>query len=120
MTGEGIDEAAALVVETRDAIRRILHGRDRERLLIIVGPCSIHDTKAAIDYAERLEPLARRYADHLIVIMRTYFEKPRTSVGWQGASGLPKYSSTFARNASRPMVWIVYLSRAVLRSARLP
>ena len=52
------DEAAALVVETREAIRRILHGQDRERLLVIVGPCSIHDPEAAYEYASRLKPLA--------------------------------------------------------------
>src|SRR4051794_14063868 len=57
------DQAAALVVETRDAIRRILHGQDRERLLVIVGPCSIHDSEAAYEYADRLKPLADSLRD---------------------------------------------------------
>ena len=73
------DQAAALVVETRDAIRRILHGQDRERLLVIVGPCSIHDPEAAYEYADRLKPVADALRDRLLIVMRTYFEKPRTT-----------------------------------------
>src|SRR6476646_9830337 len=78
------DQAAALVVETRDAIRRILHGQDRERLLVIVGPCSIHDPETAYEYADRLKPVADALRDRLLIVMRTYFEKPRTTVGWKG------------------------------------
>ncbi|TLY27013.1 MAG: 3-deoxy-7-phosphoheptulonate synthase [Nitrospirae bacterium] len=78
------DQAAALVVETRDAIRHILHGQDRERLLVIVGPCSIHDPDAAYEYADRLKPVADALRDRLLIVMRTYFEKPRTTVGWKG------------------------------------
>jgi 3-deoxy-7-phosphoheptulonate synthase len=88
------DEAAALVVETREAIRRILHGQDRERLLVIVGPCSIHDPEAAYEYASRLKPLADAVRDRLLIVMRTYFEKPRTTVGWKGLINDPHLDGT--------------------------
>ena len=78
------DEAAALVVDTREAIRRIQHGQDRERLLIIVGPCSIHDPDAGREYARKLAVLSREVADRVMIVMRVYFEKPRTTVGWKG------------------------------------
>src|SRR4026208_332334 len=68
------DQAAGLVVETREAVRRILHGQDRERLLVIVGPCSIHDPEAAYEYADRLKPVADALRDQLLIVMRTYFE----------------------------------------------
>jgi 3-deoxy-7-phosphoheptulonate synthase len=77
-------EAATRVRTTRAAIRDILHGRDQRRLLVVVGPCSIHDPRAAVEYAERLAPLAAAHADVLVMVMRTYFEKPRTTVGWKG------------------------------------
>jgi len=88
------EEAAALVVETRDAIRRILHGQDRDRLLVIVGPCSIHDAEAAFEYAARLKPVADALRDHLLIVMRTYFEKPRTTVGWKGLINDPHLDGT--------------------------
>jgi 3-deoxy-7-phosphoheptulonate synthase len=77
-------DTAARVARTRQAIRDLLHGADAHRLLVVVGPCSIHDPCAAVEYAERLAPLARAYEDALVVVMRTYFEKPRTTVGWKG------------------------------------
>src|SRR5258707_6094733 len=70
------ERASNIVSDTRAAITAAIEGRDR-RLVIIVGPCSIHDTKAALEYADRLKPIADRVADRLIVVMRTYFEKPR-------------------------------------------
>ena len=76
--------AADVVVNTRRAIRDIIHGRDMRRLLIVVGPCSIHDPAAAFDYAQRLKRVADATRDRLVVVMRTYFEKPRTTVGWKG------------------------------------
>ncbi len=76
--------AAAVVLDTRRAIRDLLHGRDRDRLLVVVGPCSIHDAEAALDYARRLVKIAEATRDRLIIVMRTYFEKPRTTVGWKG------------------------------------
>ncbi len=88
------EEAAALVVETRDAIRRILHGQDRDRLLVIVGPCSIHDAEAAFEYAAKLKPVADALRDHLLIVMRTYFEKPRTTVGWKGLINDPHLDGT--------------------------
>jgi len=77
-------EAAATVRGARAAIRNLLHGRDRRRLLVVVGPCSIHDEAAALDYARRLRDVAGDTADALLVVMRSYFEKPRTTVGWKG------------------------------------
>src|SRR5579863_764319 len=71
------------VVSAREAIRRILRGEDK-RLLCVVGPCSIHDPVAALDYAERLTKLARAVEHRLFLVMRVYFEKPRTTVGWKG------------------------------------
>ena len=76
--------ATRVVARARDGVRDVLHGRDARRLVVIVGPCSIHDPGQALEYAERLLPLARAHADELLVLMRTYFEKPRTTVGWKG------------------------------------
>ena len=79
-----VDEGIArTVVESRETIRGILAGRDR-RMLCIVGPCSIHDPDAALDYARRLAQLKSATSDHLYIMMRVYFEKPRTTVGWKG------------------------------------
>jgi len=77
-------EAAATVRRARRELRDILHGRDRERMAVVVGPCSIHDPDAAMDYAHRLRALAGPMSDRLVVVMRAYFEKPRTTVGWKG------------------------------------
>ena len=79
-----IDESTAETVATaREHVRQIIHGKDA-RLLCIVGPCSIHDPKAAIEYAERLKKLAKQVEDRIYVVMRVYFEKPRTTFGWKG------------------------------------
>ena len=86
--------AASAVQQARAAIRRILDGTDH-RLLVIVGPCSIHDPKAALDYAERLAALAERVNDTLLVVMRAYFEKPRTTIGWKGLINDPHLDDTF-------------------------
>lgn len=91
------ERASNVVSNTRLAVANALKGRD-PRLVIIAGPCSIHDTVAALEYATRLAPLAERYADQLIVIMRTYFEKPRTSVGWKGLINDPDLDETFHIN----------------------
>lgn len=88
------DQAAALVVESREAIRHILHGRDRDRLLVIVGPCSIHDPDAAYEYAAKLKPVADALRDHFLIVMRTYFEKPRTTIGWKGLINDPHLDGT--------------------------
>ena len=72
-----------LIAQTRKNIQRIVHGKD-DRLLVIIGPCSIHDPAAALAYARQLQPLREKYADSLEIVMRVYFEKPRTTVGWKG------------------------------------
>ncbi len=77
------EQAAATVASAREAVSGILARRDR-RLLCVVGPCSIHDTEAALDYAARLSELSRAYRDRLLIVMRVYFEKPRTALGWRG------------------------------------
>ena len=77
------EEMSDLVLRSRQEIRDVLHGRD-DRLLVIVGPCSIHDPKAAHEYAERLAVVNRELNDRLVIVMRTYFEKPRTTIGWKG------------------------------------
>jgi 3-deoxy-7-phosphoheptulonate synthase len=86
--------ARASVVAGREGIRDLIHGRDSERLLVIVGPCSIHDTEAALDYAQRLQETAAPLREQLHVVMRTYFEKPRTTVGWKGLINDPYLDGT--------------------------
>ncbi|MAR93364.1 MAG: 3-deoxy-7-phosphoheptulonate synthase [Pseudomonadota bacterium] len=89
------DSAREVVVQGRDAIRNILDRKDH-RLFIVVGPCSIHDVDAAKDYANRLKALADDVADTLLLVMRVYFEKPRTTVGWKGLINDPYMNDTFA------------------------
>ena len=79
-----VDEAiVSTVVTARETIRKIIKGDDR-RMLCIVGPCSIHDPESALDFATRLRKLKDAVAEQLFVVMRVYFEKPRTTVGWKG------------------------------------
>ncbi|DBA02966.1 TPA: hypothetical protein N0F65_003154 [Lagenidium giganteum] len=85
------------VSSTREAVSNILHGRD-DRLVVVVGPCSIHDVKAAMDYAERLKKLADELSSDLLIIMRTYFEKPRTTIGWKGLINDPDLNQSFDIN----------------------
>lgn len=85
------------VSRAREAVIRILRGQD-DRLIVIVGPCSVHDPSAALDYARRLKPLAKELAQDLCVIMRVYFEKPRTTVGWKGLINDPHLDGSFAVN----------------------
>jgi 3-deoxy-7-phosphoheptulonate synthase len=87
----------ALVARTRAAVSAVVDGSD-DRLLVIVGPCSIHDPVAALDYAGRLEPLIRSLDRQLCIVMRTYFEKPRTTVGWKGLINDPDLDGQFAIN----------------------
>jgi 3-deoxy-7-phosphoheptulonate synthase len=89
--------AAHTTAGARQAIHRILHGAD-DRLLVVIGPCSIHDYDLAMDYAGRLVPLAEKYRDDLVVVMRVYFEKPRTTVGWKGLINDPRLDNTFRIN----------------------
>ncbi len=91
------DRVADLVVKTRQEISDLVHGKDN-RLLVIIGPCSIHDPKAAIEYAQKLLPLREKYAKELLIVMRVYFEKPRTTVGWKGLINDPHLDGTFDIN----------------------
>ncbi len=77
------DEATATVEQSRGEIRAVLDGED-DRLLVIAGPCSVHDTRAALEYAGQLREVRDRYRDDLLIVMRVYFEKPRTVTGWKG------------------------------------
>ncbi|BDR55206.1 phospho-2-dehydro-3-deoxyheptonate aldolase [Bombiscardovia apis] len=84
LTDYPLDQAARdLVISSRESIRQVLQGED-DRLLVIVGPCSIHDPKAALEYAQKLAALNEQLEDRLLIVMRAYFEKPRTTMGWKG------------------------------------
>ncbi|TKB43339.1 3-deoxy-7-phosphoheptulonate synthase AroG [Thalassotalea mangrovi] len=91
------EKVSKTVFDGRQAIHKILAGED-DRLLVVIGPCSIHDPKAALEYGERLEKLRRRYADTLEIVMRVYFEKPRTTVGWKGLINDPYLDGSFHIN----------------------
>ncbi|MDO4776665.1 MAG: 3-deoxy-7-phosphoheptulonate synthase AroG [Cardiobacteriaceae bacterium] len=91
------EKAAAVTQRCRDAIHQMLTGQDR-RLLVVIGPCSIHDVAAAHDYARRLLPLREKYREQLEIVMRVYFEKPRTTVGWKGLLNDPYLDGSFAIN----------------------
>ena len=93
-----LDKAASEVVSTcRKKIQSILHGID-QRILVIVGPCSVHDVDAALDYANRLAPLRAKYSEELEIVMRVYFEKPRTTVGWKGLINDPHLDNSYDIN----------------------
>lgn len=91
------EKAAETTYEARQAIHRILHGAD-DRLLVIMGPCSVHDVKAAKEYAGKLLEAKQKYAADLLVVMRVYFEKPRTTVGWKGLINDPNLDGSFRIN----------------------
>jgi len=83
-----------LITNTRQTIKRILNGQD-DRLLVVIGPCSIHDPVAAMEYAHKLHALREQYADSLEIVMRVYFEKPRTTVGWKGLINDPGLDESY-------------------------
>lgn len=91
------DQAATTAADARIALHRILHGQD-DRLMVVIGPCSIHDTKAALEYARRLAGERQRFAGELEIVMRVYFEKPRTTVGWKGMINDPYMDNSFRIN----------------------
>ena len=91
------DEAVKAITKARKEISDILHGRD-DRLVLVSGPCSIHDPTAALDYAGRLKKLADAHRKDLLIVMRTYFEKPRTTVGWKGLINDPNLDGSFDIN----------------------
>ena len=88
------DEISKLVYGTRNEISQILHDKD-DRLFVVVGPCSIHDPESAIEYAERLTEERKKFNENLLLIMRVYFEKPRTTVGWKGLINDPDINESF-------------------------
>lgn len=89
--------ASETVFGARNAMHRILHGMD-DRLIVVIGPCSIHDTRAALEYAKRLKPLRDKLSADLEIVMRVYFEKPRTTVGWKGLINDPNLDGSFDIN----------------------
>ncbi|OOZ37189.1 3-deoxy-7-phosphoheptulonate synthase AroG [Solemya velesiana gill symbiont] len=91
------EKAAQTVYDTRQAIHKILRDED-DRLLVIIGPCSVHDPNAARDYAQQLKKVADELKEDLLILMRVYFEKPRTTVGWKGLINDPDLDSTFHIN----------------------
>ncbi|MDQ2141065.1 3-deoxy-7-phosphoheptulonate synthase AroG [Alcaligenaceae bacterium B3P038] len=90
-------EASNTVFTTRQALHRILHGME-DRVAVVIGPCSIHDTRAALEYADRLKPVRDRLRGELEIVMRVYFEKPRTTVGWKGLINDPELDGSFDIN----------------------
>lgn len=91
------DKASETAASARQALHRILHGQD-DRLMVVIGPCSIHDTTAAMEYAHRLAAERQRFAGELEIVMRVYFEKPRTTVGWKGLINDPYMDNSFRIN----------------------
>lgn len=91
------ERAAATVASARESIHNILAGED-DRLLVIIGPCSIHDIDAALEYAGRLNEVRKRLSKDLEIVMRVYFEKPRTTVGWKGLINDPYLNHSYQIN----------------------
>src|SRR5262249_49976885 len=91
------ERGTEIISRSREAVARVLRGDD-DRLVVVVGPCSIHDPVAAIDYARRLKRAAEEHAGALCIVMRVYFEKPRTTVGWKGLINDPRLDGSFAIN----------------------
>ena len=89
--------ASEFVLRSRRAVEAVLDGRDR-RVLLVVGPCSIHDTRAALEYADKLRALAERVRERLLIVMRVYFEKPRTVMGWKGLINDPDLDGSYRIN----------------------
>ena len=102
-----LEQAAQITQDTRQAIQAVLAGED-DRLVVIIGPCSIHDIASAKEYATRLKPLIAKYCADLLIVMRVYFEKPRTTVGWKGLINDPKLDGSFEINHG------LYLARSLL------
>ena len=93
------EATTSLIRSTRAKIAAIMRGDD-ERLLVVIGPCSIHDSEAALEYATRLMHVREQYADKLEIVMRTYFEKPRTSLGWKGYINDPHICLLYTSDAA--------------------
>jgi 3-deoxy-7-phosphoheptulonate synthase len=91
------EESSRVVAESRLAVRDVMDGRD-DRLMVVVGPCSIHDVKAALEYGQLLAEQIKKYKNELLIVMRVYFEKPRTTVGWKGLINDPDLDGSFSIN----------------------
>ena len=100
--------------ESRETVKAILRGEDR-RVIAVVGPCSIHQRESAIEFAEKLGPLAQEINDRVFVVMRVYFEKPRTTVGWKGLINDPHLNGTFDMSAGLKMAREILLEVNKLR-----
>ena len=107
-------ETGKIVLANREEIRAMVHGKKPGRLMVVVGPCSIHDPEAAYEYAERLLSVARATREHLLVVMRTYFEKPRTVVGWKGLISDPRLDGSCDIPAGLPLARKVLLRIAAM------
>ena len=105
------DAPAELIARSRREIAAIVTGRD-DRLLVVVGPCSIHDPASALDYARLLLPIAQQHAAELVIAMRVYFEKPRTVVGWKGLINDPFLNDSFQINAGLQVQHLAGMIRA--------
>ncbi|MDF3819801.1 3-deoxy-7-phosphoheptulonate synthase [Leptospira sp. 96542] len=92
------DKVSELVTKTRNEISDLIHSVDNDRLLVVVGPCSVHDVAAVMEYAHKLLPKIEEYKNELVIVMRVYFEKPRTTVGWKGLINDPDLDGTFHIN----------------------
>ncbi|HYD97699.1 MAG TPA: 3-deoxy-7-phosphoheptulonate synthase AroG [Noviherbaspirillum sp.] len=103
------EKASDTVANSRIALHRILHGQD-DRVMVVIGPCSIHDTKAAMEYARRLAEQRERFKNELEIVMRVYFEKPRTTVGWKGLINDPYMDNSFRINDGLRMAREVLLN----------
>ena len=93
------------VLSGREQVRKVLNGDDK-RLMMIVGPCSIHDEEVALDYARRLKEISDKVSDRLLVLMRVYFEKPRTSLGWKGLINDPNLDGSFDISSGLSLIHI--------------
>jgi 3-deoxy-7-phosphoheptulonate synthase len=109
-------EIANTIYECRLALHRILHGID-DRLIVVIGPCSIHDSQAALEYAQRLAVQRERFANELEIVMRVYFEKPRTTVGWKGLINDPYMDNSFRINEGLRIARTLLLKIAQLQLA---
>jgi len=111
------EKAEATILQGREAINQILKGND-QRLIVVTGPCSIHDIKSAKDYAKKLKKLSEEVNDTLLIVMRIYFEKPRTTVGWKGMINDPDLNGSFnvqtgLKKARELLLWMAELGLPV-------
>lgn len=109
-----LEEISNTIYERRLALHRILYGMD-DRLIVVIGPCSIHDPKAALEYAARLAEQRQRFTNELEIIMRVYFEKPRTTVGWKGLINDPYMDNSFRINEGLRIARTLLLQIAQLK-----